>query len=172
MTSLLSLLLALIAATAAFGLMFWLGATRQGPRVTLALLLRLIVVFIPTFAACLPLLCLTTALFSPLRISPLLGIPASLLAAGAATYFTCLRTSAFPSDFLGSVLLGAFVTGGFAFSAGHLLPKVFAPASRDSLVLGALLLGPLGFCLGAIGGARYWSVRHSRKTATTSLRAG
>ena len=156
MTLLLSVLVVLIAASATFGLMFWLGSTRSGPKVNPALLLRLIVVFVPTTPACYALLWFARTLFALPRIWPPLCIIATLLAAAAVTYFTCLHSSAFPPGLLSSVLLGAFVTGGFAVSAAFFGPRLFTPYYNQAAVLSALVIAPLGFGLGAIGGAFYW----------------
>ncbi len=168
----LSLLLAFAAAVAAFGFMFWLGTGEHGSRASSALVFRLIVVFIPTTVTCHSLLWLVVGVFHPSGFHPLFGIFGSLLASSAFTYFTCLRSTAFPPTRLVAVALGAFVTAGFSFSAGFFGPMLISPDSLHAPLLGIFLTGPLGFLFGAVGGYIYWSARHRRKAPASQHGAG
>ena len=167
MKLLLPLVLTLLATTAAFYFMFWVGASRHGPRVTARLLVRLVVVFVPTAAAFYSMFWVGGALVFPPGFSPRITLVAPLLGAIAVTYYTCLRTPSFPPGLLGSVVLGAFVTGGIAFVAGFFGPMLFTPGSLHAPLLGLFLTGPAGFVLGAVGGAVFWLARHSRTTASS-----
>ncbi len=86
----------------------------------------------------------------------------SLVAAAAAASLSWLLTRSSARGFFTSVLLGAIATGGVFFVAGFFGPMLFAPGSNQGPLLGLLLTGPLGFVLGAIGGAVYWFVRRLR----------
>ena len=168
----LPLLLAFVAAVAAFGLMFWLGTGERGSKASSALVFRLIVVFVPTTLACYSLLWLVVGVVAPSGFHPLFGLLGSLLAASVFTYFTCLRSTAFPPSRLAAVALGAFVTAGISFSAGFFGPMLFTPASLHAPLLGILLTGPLGFLFGAVGGFIYWSTRHRRRAPASQHGAG
>ena len=58
-----------------------------------------------------------------------------------------------------SVLLGALVVGGIGFSAGFFGPILLAPGANQGPLLGIFITGPLGFLLGAVGGAVHWYAR-------------
>jgi len=165
MTTALSLILGLIATVAVLGLMFWLGTGANGARVTPALVVRLVVVFIPTTAACAFLLLLAAAVAFPSGFPPLLGVLFTLLCAAGISYLTCLRSSAFPPNRIGSIALGAFVTGGVAFSAGFFGPMLLTPDSLHAPLLGLFVTGPVGFLAGGCAGAFYWSSGRARRTA-------
>ena len=86
------------------------------------------------------------------------GLGSFLVAAGVAWYVWA-HTASFQISFINAVLLGAIVVGGIGFSTGFFLPLLFASSSGaavGSLFWGLLILGPLGFLLGAVGGVGYW----------------
>ena len=168
----LSLLLAFAAAVAAFGFMFWLGTGEHGSKASWALVVRLIVVFLTTAVACYTLLWLVVGFVYPSDIHPLFGILGSLFATAVFTYFTCLRSTAFPSTRLAAVALGAFVTAGITFTAGFFGPMLITPDSLHAPLLGIFLTGPLGFLFGAVGGFIYWSARHRPKPPASQHGAG
>jgi hypothetical protein len=56
------------------------------------------------------------------------------------------------------MVLGAFGTGGVGFAGGFFGPIIFMPGANQGPLLGIFITGPLGFILGAVGGAIYWLV--------------
>ena len=60
------------------------------------------------------------------------------------------------------ILVGALTTGGIAFFAGFFGPMLLAPDANLGPLLGSLVAGPLGFLVGAIGGAGHWFARKRR----------
>jgi hypothetical protein len=73
--------------------------------------------------------------------------------------FIWVRTNSVRLGLARSALLGALVTGGVTFSAGFFGPILFASGSSQGPLLGLFITGPLGFLLGAVGGAIYWFAR-------------
>jgi hypothetical protein len=61
-----------------------------------------------------------------------------------------------------SIMLGALLVGGIGFCAGFFGPLIFSPESNQGPLLGILITGPLGFLAGAIGGFTYWWIRRQR----------
>jgi len=57
---------------------------------------------------------------------------------------------------ISSILLGAIVVGAIGFSAGFFGPLLLTPGSNQGPLLGIIITGPLGLVLGGIGGAIYW----------------
>jgi hypothetical protein len=62
--------------------------------------------------------------------------------------------------------LGALAIGGIGFSAGFFGPILFDPGANQGPLLGIFITGPLGFLLGAVGGAVYWFTRGRRVART------
>jgi hypothetical protein len=86
----------------------------------------------------------------------------SMLVAVAVARYTWRRTESAPIGLGSSVLLGALVAGGIAFSAGFFGPILLTPHANQGPLLGILFTGPLGYILGAVGGAIYWWARRRR----------
>ena len=84
---------------------------------------------------------------------PLVG---SLVCALAVGRLVWRRTSAVHGGFIGHVVRWAFVVGGFGFVAGFFGPMILTPGANQGPLLGLFITGPLGFLLGAIGGAIGW----------------
>jgi hypothetical protein len=96
---------------------------------------------------------------------------ASILAAIVVSRYVWIHTDSLHAGFARSVLLGALVTGGIAFSAGFFGPILFAPGANQGPLLGIFITGPLGFILGAVGGAIYWFARGRRTDRSVNDRA-
>jgi hypothetical protein len=62
---------------------------------------------------------------------------------------------------LSSVVYGALVVGGLGFSAGFFGPMLLSPDGSQGPLLGLFITGPVGFVVGAIGGAIVWGVRRA-----------
>ena len=92
---------------------------------------------------------------------------ASALAAIAAARYIWVHTASVEPSLVSSIVVGALITGGVAFSAGFFGPIFFAPGANQGPLLGILITGPLGFLIGAIGGAIYWFAR-KRRSGTMS----
>ena len=95
----------------------------------------------------------------------LVGIHLSLWPAGAVVAtavaawvarYVWKRTAATKADLGSSILLGALVLGSIGFSAGFFGPIYLTPDANQGPLLGIFFTGPLGFLLGGIGGAVYW----------------
>lgn len=87
--------------------------------------------------------------------------PLSGLVAFGAAAFVWFR-SAVDGGFVNSVCKGAVVTGAIAFAAGFFGPMIFRPDANQGPMLGLFITGPLGFCLGAVGGGVRWVARRLR----------
>ena len=85
----------------------------------------------------------------------------AMLAALAATRYVWTRSASCSSGLVSSVAMGALVTGGIGFAGGFFGPLLFAPGANQGPLLGLFITGPLGFVLGAVGGAVYWLARRS-----------
>ncbi len=99
------------------------------------------------------------ALFYSLDLTPLIPFFGSLVAGALAARYVWIHTTGIQPGFVSSVVLGAVTTGAIAFSAGFFGPMIFAPGANQGPLLGIFITGPLGFVLGAIGGAVYWFVK-------------
>ena len=85
------------------------------------------------------------------------------LAAGAgAGRFAWVRSSGAPPGLAAAVLTGGLGVGGVAFGAGFFGPMLLAPEANQGPLLGLFITGPIGFVVGAIGGAVYWARRRGR----------
>jgi len=93
-------------------------------------------------------------------------MPAAVIVALVASTYVWRRLAvraaqaqALPPRGLGEcVLLGALLTGAIAFTIGFAGPIIIDPRTVQGPMLGIFITGPLGFVLGAIGGAVYWFI--------------
>ena len=102
---------------------------------------------------------LLTLVGAPFWVARLLG----LVAAFATAHFVWRWTESASRGFARSVATGALVLGGIGFVGGFFGPIVFAPEANQGPMLGIFITGPLGFLLGALGGAIYWLVRRKNE---------
>jgi hypothetical protein len=108
---------------------------------------------------------LTFLLHFPLWIG---SIASFLVAAGVAWYVWTL-TASFQASLARSVLLGALVVGAIGFSAGFFGPLLFMPSGRANVgPIWAIITGPVGFILGAVGGLVHWYAREGRVGSTSN----
>ena len=73
--------------------------------------------------------------------------------------YTWRHTASVSPGIVGCILLGAVVAGGIGFSAGFYGPIIFEPGAPQGPLVGIFFTGPLGFLVGAVGGAIYWRAR-------------
>ncbi len=92
----------------------------------------------------------------------LLQITAAAVAFAAAA-FVWRHPTSLSEGLPTSILRGAIILGALGFSAGFFGPMLIEPESNQGPLFGILISGPLGFLLGAIGGAIYWILRHKKK---------
>jgi hypothetical protein len=97
-----------------------------------------------------------------------LGTLGSLLCAFLVARFTWRQTASVSRGLVNYIVLGALVVGGLGFSAGFFGPMIFDPGANQGPLLGIFITGPLGGVIGAVVGAVYWHVRGKRTTAATS----
>jgi len=86
----------------------------------------------------------------------------SLLVAVVVARYVWVHTASLQTGLINSIVLGGLTTGGLGFSAGFFGPILFAPDANQGPLLGIFITGPLGFLLGAVGGAVYWFARRRR----------
>lgn len=72
------------------------------------------------------------------------------------------RTASTKAGLGSSILLGALVLGSIGFSAGFFGPIYLTPDANQGPLLGIFFTGPLGFLLGGVAGAVYWFASGSR----------
>jgi len=87
--------------------------------------------------------------------------PVALGLAGAAGRYAWIHSSALPRGMFAAAFLGGVLVGGIGFIGGFFGPILLDPGANQGPLLG-IFTGPLGFVVGAIGGAVYWWSRHDR----------
>jgi len=132
------------------------------------ILLRILVTFVSGVATLCFVYWVGGALIYSLHMPPWISSVVSILAAISVSRYVWVHTGSLQAGLARSVLLGAVVTGAVAFSAGFFGPMLFTPAANQGPLLGIFITGPLGFILGAVGGAIYWSARERRASKTVS----
>jgi hypothetical protein len=80
--------------------------------------------------------------------------------------YVWLHTASLQAGLISSMVLGAVILGGVGFAGGFFGPMIFMPGANQGPLLGVFITGPLGFVLGAAGGAIYWFVRGRRRVPT------
>jgi hypothetical protein len=102
---------------------------------------------------------LVGALVLPAGTPVLLRLLLSLVAAILAGRYFWTRATFSPEGPARAIMLGALLVGGIGFCAGFFGPLIFTPEANQGPLLGILITGPLGFLAGAIGGFIYWWIR-------------
>ncbi len=82
----------------------------------------------------------------------------SLLCAAGVGWYVWRKLGSTQEGLVSSTLLGAVVLGAIGFCAGFFGPIIFAPGANQGPLLGIFITGPLGFLLGAVAGFLYWLV--------------
>lgn len=90
----------------------------------------------------------------------------SLLCAVGVGWFVWVKLPKLSLGIFGSTMLGAVLLGGVGFSAGFFGPIIFSPDSNQGPLLGILITGPLGFIVGGVAGLVVGIVRE--RAARTS----
>ena len=80
----------------------------------------------------------------------------SLLCALGVGRYVWTKLGSAPHELMASTLLGAVVLGAIGFCGGFFGPIFFTPEANQGPLLGIFITGPLGFLLGAVGGFLYW----------------
>jgi hypothetical protein len=89
----------------------------------------------------------------------------SFLVAAIVGWYTWRKLRSTPEGLVMSVLLGAIVLGAIGFCAGFFGPIIFAPQANQGPLLGIFITGPLGFVLGGVGGFAYWITKGKRRVS-------
>jgi hypothetical protein len=99
-----------------------------------------------------------------------IGSLGSLLIAAVVAWYVWTLTASFQASLARSVLLGALVAGAIGFSAGFVGPLLFMPSGTATVgpIVWAIITGPVGFILGAVGGAAHWYAREWRVSKTSN----
>lgn len=101
---------------------------------------------------------LITAIGLPFWVARLAGLIAALVTGS----YVWRATASLSPGFARSVAVGSLVLGSIGFAGGFFGPIVFAPEANQGPLLGIFFTGPLGFLLGAVGGAIYWALRRKK----------
>jgi hypothetical protein len=122
--------------------------------------LRSLIAALATFAACwyvywVPLFIVLESAYGRFHGMWIIRVLGSLLAAAAVAQYTWRHKSLAPQGLIRCILVGSVVMGGVGFSAGWFGPMILDPGSQGPLI--AIVTGPLGFLVGAIGGTCYWA---------------
>jgi hypothetical protein len=97
----------------------------------------------------------------PFALLPFMGqrwIPngIALLCAIGVGRYAWTKLDSTPHELMASTLLGAVVLGAIGFCGGFFGPLFFTPEANQGPLLGIFITGPLGFLLGAVSGFLYW----------------
>ena len=99
---------------------------------------------------------------------------ASLVSLGCAAWagwFVWRRMAGSPGGAGSSILLGAVLLGAIGFVAGFFGPILFAPEANQGPLLGIFITGPLGFLVGGILGYIWWAARVRKSHRADRFRA-
>lgn len=97
----------------------------------------------------------------PFAFLPLIRYPlvTNLVSFGFALFaarYIWLKLGKAPSSLVSSVIMGAAVLGGIGFCGGFIGPLIFTPDANQGPLLGIFITGPAGFALGGVGGLGWW----------------
>jgi hypothetical protein len=106
------------------------------------------------------------AILMGLHLPSWLSLVVSLVAAVAVGRYVWLHTASLQAGLASSIVLGAVILGGLGFAGGFFGPIIFMPGANQGPLLGIFITGPLGFVFGAVAGAIYWFVRGRHQLRT------
>ncbi len=86
----------------------------------------------------------------------------SILCALCIGWYIWKKLGTVPEKLMTCIFSGAVLVGAIGFSAGFFGPMVFTHGANQGPLLGISFTGPIGFCVGGIGGLLYWSIRNKR----------
>ena len=69
------------------------------------------------------------------------------------------RTGSAQRGLATSIVMGALILGGIGFVAGFLGPMIYTPDNNLGPLFGIFIAGPWGFVIGGVGGCLYWLMR-------------
>ncbi len=90
----------------------------------------------------------------------------SLLCAVAVGWYVWKKLGSGNNGVIPSILLGAVLLGGIGFTGGFFGPMIFTPRSNQGPMLGIFITGPLGFLVGGVIGFIYWITRKQVQSDT------
>jgi hypothetical protein len=122
-------------------------------------LFRLVLVLVSGVSALYFVFWVGGAMLMALHLPYWLSLLVSCIAAVAVGRYVWLRTASVHGGLISSIVLGAVILGGVGFAGGFFGPIIFMPEANQGPLLGIFITGPLGFILGACGGAVYWFAR-------------
>ena len=88
----------------------------------------------------------------------------SLLCAVGVGWYIWKKLGSGPEGLISSALVGAGLLGGIGFCVGFFGPIIFIPYANQGPLLGIFITGPLGFLLGAASGVVYCLVKGRKST--------
>ena len=106
------------------------------------------------------------AILMGLHLPSWLSLVVSLVAAVAVGRYVWLHTASLQAGLASSIVLGAVILGGLGFAGGFFGPIIFMAGGNQGPLLGIFITGPLGFVFGAVAGAIYWLVRGRHQLRT------
>jgi hypothetical protein len=101
--------------------------------------------------------------FAPESVALWGGVVLAVAAAAGAGMLTWRGLDGADAGALRSTVLGAVLLGGIGFSAGFFGPILLDGGNQGPL-LGIFITGPLGFVVGGTGGLITWAVRRRTRT--------
>jgi hypothetical protein len=122
-------------------------------------LFRLVLVLVSGVSALYFVFWVGGAILVALRLPFWVSLVASLVAAVAVGRYVWLHTASVHAGLISSTVLGAVILASVGFAGGFFGPIIFMPGANQGPLLGVFITGPLGFILGAVGGAAYWFAR-------------
>jgi hypothetical protein len=93
----------------------------------------------------------------------------SLLCAVAVGWYTWKKLGSVSDGIISSTLLGAIILGAIGFCGGFFGPILFSPDANQGPLLGIFITGPLGFVLGGIGGFVYRMIKGKKASQNQTI---